>query len=256
MVYPILGNPKSHPISCAPHRAPAQHILQFLQKGAQSVPLGFLIRHAGTELRRVNRICLWLDRYGSIETSKLSMFSRSPLDPRVISFSSDPYQLQKMGHWARLRFSRLEVSRNFTRAFPLPLQLVLTYAVWCASESYPMNKYRCSASYRVSYEFLQLLVRRILGAIRKVGITDQYPPQGTWPRQPLGPCRWIQAATNWSCPLSECMPWAYLFLQQSTRCIVEYSGPWYSSCDTTVPESVPCLFPYRLPFQLISYKYQ
>jgi hypothetical protein len=42
------------------------------------VPLGFLTRYAGNEPHKVNRICLWSNREGSLETSQLSMFSMSP----------------------------------------------------------------------------------------------------------------------------------------------------------------------------------
>jgi hypothetical protein len=38
------------------------------------VPLGFLIRRAGTEPSKVNRMCLWSDSEGSEETSQALRF--------------------------------------------------------------------------------------------------------------------------------------------------------------------------------------
>jgi hypothetical protein len=53
------------------------------------VPLGFLIRHTGTEPRKVNIICLWSDREGSDDTLQPIILSRSLKDPRVMSITSD-----------------------------------------------------------------------------------------------------------------------------------------------------------------------
>ena len=61
------------------------------------MPLGYLIRHTGTEPCRVKRICLCSHREGSDETSQLVMLSRNPKDPRVISITSSLQLPQKVG---------------------------------------------------------------------------------------------------------------------------------------------------------------
>jgi hypothetical protein len=100
--------PRSSLILHVHFRAQLQFFPQDFPKGAPIAALGFLIRDTGKEPRRENRICLWLDREGSEETSQPVILSRSPKDPRVISITSCLEALQKVASMPQLRISRFE----------------------------------------------------------------------------------------------------------------------------------------------------